>query len=141
MKKYITVVEYLQRMPDSIRFEKVSRLPSETVPEQALTLRQIVSRFKQGVPVPTRRSYHDSDLLEKNVEFEDYDVTESPGFDLADASEMASNLTEEIEQQRIVVAERKKKADATSNQVRVTKASNDAIDARSAAGGGLEGAG
>lgn len=66
-----------------------------TEPGQSFSTREIYTRFLQTGRVlgEARPVIYDSDELGRNPTLDDYDVTQSPDFDLSDVSEHSSALT------------------------------------------------
>lgn len=70
---------------------EISLLPSKTVPNEALSIAEILQRFTQGYEAPRKQSYYSN-----TEDFEDIDPTRSPDFDLADAHEEMTALNARI---------------------------------------------
>jgi hypothetical protein len=66
-------------------FESVSDEPSMTVPDQSLTVSEILDRYTRGLAPPIARDpiYDDRE----NLDFDDVDPVDRPDFDLSDVSE------------------------------------------------------
>lgn len=73
---------------------------SLTVPEQSLTINQIMSRFASGIaPDIVKQGYYSED---ENLNFEDYDETRNLDFDLVDYTLELHNTNEKhAELQRV----------------------------------------
>lgn len=74
--------------------EKVSDLDSMTVPNEAMSLREIIERFTKGAPVPS--------IAREGVfnqgDFDDQDLEKVPGLDLVEKSEFTAAVTEKRKQ-------------------------------------------
>ena len=64
--------------------------PSVTVPDDALSVKQLLDRFTSGVELPPIQK---SAYYEDNQDFDSYDVTKDPAFDLADATSALYELS------------------------------------------------
>lgn len=84
------VINMFQYEPSAHTGESYKDVLSLTVPDQSLTVREIVTRFVNGQPVTGSHSvYYD------NVDdFDVIDPTLDPSFDLADATAIANQLAE-----------------------------------------------
>lgn len=61
-------------------FEAISVLPHETVPDMSFTIPQLMQRFAAGNdPQISKKPIYD-----ENPDFDSFDVTRDPAFDLAD---------------------------------------------------------
>jgi len=85
--------------------ETFKGLVSLTVPDQSLTVREILVRFANHQPVDGDRSYY----YDGYDSFDDADPTASPDFDLADATHLAQQVVQEADR-------RKAKAKAISEE-------------------------
>lgn len=68
--------------PDTERFTK----PSQTMPSQAYTIRELLARFVSGTYSP-EQAYRNGSYADGEPSFEDYDPTDDGSFDLADYTE------------------------------------------------------
>lgn len=70
--------------------------PSETIPDQSYTITEIITRFTGGIlPNIQRNVSYDDD-----PSFDSDDITKRPDFDLVDASEALSSLSEKFEAEK-----------------------------------------
>lgn len=63
--------------------------PSETIPNEALTVRQLVENFIKGSPLPGYKT-----PIYEGGGFDDVDVTRVPGFELADYTAEAQRIAD-----------------------------------------------
>lgn len=125
MKRTKTIINDLSPLPEPIteklRFRtkynytgsqgEVNDQPSETIHGQALTVRELLLNYTRGVlpPISKTPQYSGTD------DFDDFDPTQSPDFDLADAT----ILIDEIKQQQ---NERAQRAEHDPDQTRTQQA-------------------
>lgn len=50
------------RKKDALETSETSDLASKTVPDQALSLKELITRHTRGIPIPTFRPVYDGDL-------------------------------------------------------------------------------
>lgn len=99
-----------------------NELPSLTIPDQSLTVREIFERYRTGAPLDKVTIYglDESD----DDDFDSYDITRSPDFDLADADtamlELEQRKLERKERARIIKEEKERK----EKEAKFTKATN-----------------
>lgn len=72
--------------------EKPTLKPSRTIPNQAMSLREILNRYQRGILPERQPIYFDDDILEGD--FEQIDPTLDPAFDLADASQIQAEIVQ-----------------------------------------------
>lgn len=67
---------------------EINNSPSETIEGQSLTINEILIKFTQGtLPNIGLDNYYDTDQYEE-IDFDSYDPTLDPAFDLADATQL-----------------------------------------------------
>lgn len=99
----------------SARGENLDYENSDTIPDQSMSMREILNRFVKGLPLDSvsRSTYYDGE-----DDFDSDDPTLRSDFDLADASEMKRNiensLLEEFTKRK---AKAKAKAEATEKEL------------------------
>lgn len=85
----------LEYKPNDRSFEHVSG-KSETIPDQSMSVREIIKKFTQGtLPDIGKSIYYELDA--GSEDFDEYDVTESPDFDLTDVENYRMNIEKIIE--------------------------------------------
>lgn len=80
-KNLCNIHDYAQKMSVKKRYVKPSDQPSLTVPDQALTIRQIFDLFRAGKAISDQQPIYYS-----GGDFDDFDETKAPDFDLSDVS-------------------------------------------------------
>lgn len=81
-KRAIRQMEYISKDGE------INTMPSDTIEGQSLTVNEILIKFTQGtIPNIAFDNYYDSDQNE-DIDFDSYDITLNPAFDLADATQM-----------------------------------------------------
>ena len=79
---------------------EVNHEPSMTIPDQSMSIEEIVNRFASGEPISVGHDvYYETD--EVHASFDDYDPTADGSFDLADASAMQADLAARREARRV----------------------------------------
>lgn len=86
--------------------EKISFLPSMTIPDQTLTIRQIMDRYTRGLPLDVHTYEDDAGYDEP-----DFDDAIPPGCDVTEVEEMLAET-----QQKIKFAEHNKNNQIKSNE-------------------------
>lgn len=72
-------------------FEPVSDKPSQTVPDQSYTIAEILAKFTNHIPPNISKNfYYESDR--GDIDFDSFDPTHSPSFDLADFTNSLHDL-------------------------------------------------
>jgi hypothetical protein len=72
----------------AVSFEAPNMEPSMTVPDQAISVSELLARYTRGIaPSCARESYWDD-----NPEFDNVDPSEAPDFDLSDVAANASRV-------------------------------------------------
>lgn len=72
-------------------FEPASKAPSMTVPDQSYTIAEILAKFTNHIPPQISKSfYYESD--QGDIDFDSFDPTNSPSFDLADFTNHVHDL-------------------------------------------------
>lgn len=90
-------------------YEVLSDEPSMTVPDQSLTVRDLLERYTRGIaPACAREPLYDD---RENLDFEDVDPSERPDFDLVDVDLHRRNLEALSEKVSAEVKAAKKKKD------------------------------
>ena len=69
---------------------EVNKKPSLTVPDQALTVREILNRFAKGIPMDTKATVYE------DVELEDDFLPDPRTLDLAERQQYADMVQEEL---------------------------------------------
>lgn len=86
------VTPYNYDASDELCFEHNPGNPSLTVPDEALSLRDLLANYTHGIAPPvSQTTYYDSDFND-GLTFDDVDPTLDPDFDLADYSSLLSDL-------------------------------------------------
>lgn len=89
MEKYTFRHQYNYE-PGKHSFEYVSG-ESETIPGQALTVREMLDNYVKGVPLDGL--YHHGSF-EDDPDYEDFDPTSDPAFDIVDAHQQLEQIKE-----------------------------------------------
>lgn len=82
---------------------KVFTMPSETIPDQSLTIRQILDRYARGLPLDAK-----TPIWDENVDEDSY-LPDPRRLDLAERQEFAENAKAELEQVKQKIAEKRQK--------------------------------
>lgn len=92
---------------------------SITVPNQTMSIREIVARYVQTGEMPQGHNvYHDSEVLNREVDTNDYNEVNNRDFDLADYSRQEAELKiREIERQMQQGSEADEANEAVNNLV------------------------
>lgn len=81
---------------------------SATIPDQSMTIQQLMDRAMAGIPPDVREMY-----FEEEMDHDDFDLSQIPNMDIAEASELleAVKVKHEVEQKSIMdaIAERKRR--------------------------------
>lgn len=77
-------------------FEKANTAPTETVPDQSYTIRDIINRFTGGILPNIQRNVS----FDEDPTFDSDDITRRPDFDLVDATEALASLSEKFEAEK-----------------------------------------
>jgi len=72
---------------------EVNTLPSMTQPDMGYSLREILDRFTNGMPLNVAKSYYYEDNPDED--FDAYDETRNPDFGLEDASQALHEINED----------------------------------------------
>jgi len=97
----ILIKNYLNR--DSFpKNYKVFTMPSETVPDQSLTMRQILDRYARGLPLEVK-----TPIWEEDDEFNP--LPDVRTLDLSEKAEMLKNAQNELNDIKQRMAEKRKK--------------------------------
>ena len=88
--QFITPYNYYTNTADEVLFE-YNNEASMTIPDQSLTIEQILMKFAHGENINLGSSYY-YETDEANASFEDLDITRSDGFDLAEASMQQAHI-------------------------------------------------
>lgn len=70
---------------------EISLKPTQTIPDEALSIQEILQRFTQGYEFPRKPTHYDD-----TDDFDDVDPTRAPDFDLSDAHQELMDMTERI---------------------------------------------
>lgn len=97
--------------------------PSETVPDDAMTIREIVNRYQSGMGIPPSKM-HDARYGE-SANFDDPDLEEIARLDLADRHEMSELLKAENEEKTREL-EAKIKAEKAAKAAKAAKKAEEA---------------
>lgn len=106
----ITQFTYLQNVSDRYSCER-SKLPSLTVPNQSLTIREILSR--SGVLSVSKSIYHDG--LD---DFDACDPTLRPDFDLSDVTEISREISNKRKQRVEAASELAERSEAVEQKAK-----------------------
>lgn len=107
-KVILTNMNYNENIESSVRYAKKQTRPSLTVPDQSLTIEEILKRFVVGESLPIGKNvYHDGE----DPDFNDYDPTLDPNFDLADATQIKMQIAERKEALRIRTEEARQRSE------------------------------
>lgn len=81
---------YEKQIKDGVRnrYEPDNDLPSMTVPDQSMSIKDMIARFASGQSLNVGREVY----YEENPDFENVDITLDPNFDLADVTEEQEKL-------------------------------------------------
>jgi len=82
---------------------KVFTMPSETIPDQSLTMRQILDRYARGLPLEAKEMVWDD-----NADLDDI-LPDPRTLDLAERQEFADNAKKELQDIKKVHAEKARK--------------------------------
>lgn len=82
------ITPYTFDKSSKFNFEAISVLPHETVPDMSFTIPQLMQRFASGNdPLISKKPIYD-----ENANFDSFDVTRDPAFDLADYTALQHDL-------------------------------------------------
>ncbi|QCS36964.1 hypothetical protein [Tortoise microvirus 35] len=86
MSKFLTQYNYLENIVDSsvsrYDYSSYSPLPSLTVPDESLTVSELLDRYAKGQPLGV--PYYEPRYPDNEPDFDDFDPTEYGNYDLAD---------------------------------------------------------
>lgn len=82
---------------------KVFTMPSETVPDQSLTIRQILDRYARGIPMDSK-----AQIWDENVDIDDI-IPDPRRLDLSERQEFAEQAKVELEQVKQKIADKRQK--------------------------------
>lgn len=105
---------------NTARCERLDYVNSDTIPDQSMSMREILNRFVKGLPLDSvaRQVYYDGE-----DDFDKDDPTLRPDFDLADASQIKrdieQNVVKDINERK---AKAKAKAEATEKELEELRA-------------------
>ena len=106
--QFITPFNYYEQTSDEVLYE-FNDEPSLTVPDQSLTIEQILIKFAHGESLNLGSSYY-YETDDANASFSDLDASRSEGFDLADASMLQASLERNKQRAREEEEERQRQA-------------------------------
>lgn len=92
----------------SLDVGEINTEPSLTVPDQTMSIREIMARYARGLPIDGARV--------EIWEGEDSDLPDPRTLDLAERQELAEEFTEEITRIRTAHASRKKQKNERTNE-------------------------
>lgn len=95
---------------------------SLTIPDQSLTIREIVERFVMGEPTLGQRAVHYDEV----EDFDNIDPTLDPAFDLADVSTISSEIEEAKANRKAKAQAAKAAAERSEAEANAAKAEADA---------------
>lgn len=130
-KKVKFRTQYNYKFGESPTDQCYNGLPSMTVPDESLTVRQLFDRFSKNLPlgVSGYTPIYDGD----DPDFDDYDVTRNGDFDMVDAMEERASIRASYEakqaQQRKQLDEAKRKKEAEAVQPDPSEAVDETADA------------
>jgi len=90
---------------------KAFTMPSETVPDQSLTIRQILDRYARGLPLDAKQPQWD-----ENADEDSY-MPDPRTLDLAERQEFADNARAELEEVKAKIAEKRKKKPIIESEI------------------------
>lgn len=93
---------YLNRDSFSKRY-KIFTMPSQTIPDQTLSIREILDRYARGLPLDAKQP-----MWDENVD-EDSFMPDPRRLDLAERQEFAENAKAELELVKQKIAEKRQK--------------------------------
>lgn len=73
---------------DEVNYEVISNEPSMTVPDQSLTVKEILERYTQGIPMDISMQDNDLEYDGDDPSFDDVNPFLDPAFDLSDLTDM-----------------------------------------------------
>ncbi len=115
------VKTYFNREEHPCNYE-INELPSETIPDQTMTIRTILDRYSRGLPI-------DGQLTGQYQEGDEYnDMPDPRTLDLAERQEMAESAKQELEQIKASINSKKAKNTATAKVDVGTKSTVDVDD-------------
>lgn len=85
--KLIFKSQYQYEVTES-SFEPTSELDSETIPEQSLSVNEVIQRFQNG----TLDDIAKQPIFDNYDDFDAYDITLLPDFDIVDAHQMLDEI-------------------------------------------------
>jgi len=93
---------------ESVRFEEISDLASETIPDQSMTVQEILSRHARGLGYdgPRVALYQGGDELDPDADY----IPDPATMDLADRQAYKEEATEELNEIKARQQAKKKKA-------------------------------
>lgn len=90
MNTFNTPYNYHEQITDEVQYS-FNDEASETIPDQSLTIEEILMKFAQGETVHLGSTfYYESN--DESASFDDIDPTKDPAFDLADVSEIQASI-------------------------------------------------
>ncbi|AXH77831.1 MAG: hypothetical protein [Microviridae sp.] len=105
----IQVKNYLNRDTFPKKY-KAFTMPSETVPDQSLTIRQILDRYARGLPLDVKTPiWEEDDELNPLPDVRTLDLTEK--------QEMLQNAKDELQAIKVKMAEKRKKKAIVESQI------------------------
>jgi len=116
MKKFVNAWNYV---PGTNSSEKVSKLPSCTVPGEAISVIELLRRFQSGQPLPSgseRLGGYDSEASHDSP-----DIEKIAGMDLADPQELAEQIAAELKKAESLGKKRQQDAEAKRIDDEVSK--------------------
>lgn len=90
---------------------KVFTMPSETVPDQSMSIRQILDRYARGLPLDAKTPIWDDNVDEDNF------MPDPRRLDLAERQEFAESAAAELKAVKEKIAEKRKKSVIIETQI------------------------
>lgn len=88
---------YNNHAPKAQRSEQPNLLPSQTIPDQSLTVSQIMSRYAQGRPLGGQLNTSYDQKENEEIDFDDY-LPDLSKMDLADKHEILENAKLQLDE-------------------------------------------
>jgi len=82
---------------------KLFTMPSETVPDQTLSIREILNRYARGIPMDVK-----TPIWDENADENEY-MPDPRTLDLAERQEFAESAKQELDQVKQKIAEKRQK--------------------------------
>lgn len=108
----VTEIPYIGRVKNSLNYQlfqknpEINTQPSKTIPDQTMSLREIMTRYAHGLPIDKKIPLYDG---------EEGSGINPATLDLAERQEMAQEYAEELQAIKTRIAERKAKGEAKND--------------------------